>query len=286
MLFINGLSSHINNRVNGGFDSDYQAVLNRATTRGFALPTSSHLELQNSLVLNLKSAGIWNNLDLLYVFAVKTTDDSSNFTLLNWKSPANFELSLESSPSFSVSKGWSSAGTSRLNTGFTLDADGVNYTKDVAGAFALLTEMSSSSQTNQRVYGNDGSSNYFSPRIDVNGSSTSNRSWINSSQYQNNSPEPLSMHMKDNVMIFQNRPDSENINYRSTDLVNDTHFSDTFATNSQNLPSEDLDLLGARNSDTLKSGSTLGIFGLGTSLTDTQMDAVESALYTNYIAQL
>jgi len=65
MLFINGLSLHINNRVNGGFDSDYQAVLNQAATRGFALPTSLHLELQNTLVLNLKSAGIWDNLDLL-----------------------------------------------------------------------------------------------------------------------------------------------------------------------------------------------------------------------------
>ena len=49
----------------GGFDADYQAVLNYATSQGYTLPSASQQILQNQLVLDLKSGGIWSKLDSL-----------------------------------------------------------------------------------------------------------------------------------------------------------------------------------------------------------------------------
>ena len=71
-----------------GVDADYQAVLDEATLLGYTLPSSGQQTIQNQFVLDLKSAGIWSQLDLLYVMA---TDGDSNYSLLNWVSPSNFE---------------------------------------------------------------------------------------------------------------------------------------------------------------------------------------------------
>jgi hypothetical protein len=58
------------NRASGvKYDSDYQAVLNYATTQGYTLPSASQQIIQNQLVIDLKAGGIWNKLDVLYIFA-------------------------------------------------------------------------------------------------------------------------------------------------------------------------------------------------------------------------
>jgi hypothetical protein len=44
----------------GGFDADYQAVLDYATTQGYTLPSSGQQTLQNQLVVDLKDGGIWS----------------------------------------------------------------------------------------------------------------------------------------------------------------------------------------------------------------------------------
>jgi len=41
-------------------DSDYQAVLDYATTQGYTLPSASQQLLQNQLVVDLKDGGIWS----------------------------------------------------------------------------------------------------------------------------------------------------------------------------------------------------------------------------------
>jgi hypothetical protein len=274
-----------------GVDADYQAVLDKAISLGYALPIFDHLVLQNLFVKELKDKAIWDELDLLYLFAVSTEDNTSNFTRLNLKSPSAFLLGLTNAPTWTANQGWSNSGTSRLTTGFTLDTDGVNYTKDDAGSFAAFPLMDSSSQTNNRIYGNDGSSNYLSPRLDVDGSDTGNRSWLNSTQYQEGSGLELDIHKDNNVIFFQNRTESTEVNYRSTDLVaNDTKSgTDTSSITSATLRSEDLELLGARTAGGaahMKSGNTMGLFGFGGSLTATKMADLETAWYTNYFTKL
>ena len=41
----------------GGFDADYQAILDYATIEGYTLPSEGQQTLQNTLVTSLKSAG-------------------------------------------------------------------------------------------------------------------------------------------------------------------------------------------------------------------------------------
>lgn len=62
-------------------DADYQAVLDDATSEGFSLPSASQQVHQNTLVTDLKSAGVWDLLDGLWVYA---TDGDSDFATYNW----------------------------------------------------------------------------------------------------------------------------------------------------------------------------------------------------------
>ena len=267
------------------FDADYQAVLDKAISQGYAFPTSAHLGLQNLFVKELKEKGIWDELDLLYVFAVSTVDNTNNFTRLNFKDPNRFELGLTNAPTWTANQGWSNSGTSRLTTGFTLNStdDAVNYTRDDAGGFAAFPIGEGGSQTNSRIYGNDGSSNYLSPRLQVDGSSTGNRNWINDNQYQE-----MDIHKGSNTIFFQNRTASDTINFRSTDLAAGTTKAaqQGSGVDSNALPAEDLILLGSRTSDQMASGNTMGLFGFGGSLTSTKMADLETAWYTNYFTQL
>jgi hypothetical protein len=73
--------------------------------------------LQNTLVEDLKTAGVWSKLDLFYVFA---TDGDSDYATLNWKTPASFQATKVNSPTFISNEGYQGNGSSAyLNTNFT-----------------------------------------------------------------------------------------------------------------------------------------------------------------------
>lgn len=67
------------------FDPDYQAILDRATALGYTLPSSACQNLQNGLVLALKSAGAWSLLRSMNVWAHDSPDD--RFGLIDWIQP-------------------------------------------------------------------------------------------------------------------------------------------------------------------------------------------------------
>ena len=96
------------------FDSDYQAVLNYATTQGYTLPSTGQQTLQNQLVVDLKAGGIWSKLDTLRVYA---TDGSSNFALIDWKRLT--DCTAINSPTFITNQGYMGNGTSSyIDTNF------------------------------------------------------------------------------------------------------------------------------------------------------------------------
>ena len=108
-----------------GFDADYQAVLDYATTQGYTLPSAGQQTLQNQLVLDLKTAGVWSGLDLFYVFA---TDGDREYAAINWKDPNNFECDEYNSPTFTTNLGFKGDGASAyVDTNFNLNTDNVNY---------------------------------------------------------------------------------------------------------------------------------------------------------------
>jgi hypothetical protein len=104
------------------FDSDYQAVLDFATSEGYTLPSENQQVIQNQLLKDLKSNGIWSNLD---AFGVLATDGDSDFALIDWV--RLITTTTNSSPTFATNAGFTGNGTSSyIDTLFSV-SDGTNY---------------------------------------------------------------------------------------------------------------------------------------------------------------
>jgi hypothetical protein len=115
----------------GGFDADYQAILDYATTQSYTLPSASQQILQNQLVLDLKAGGIWSKLDTLAIFA---TDGSSDFALIDWKRLSQYTA--VNSPTFTTNEGFKGDGVAAyLNNNFNPTTNGVNYTQNDASRY-------------------------------------------------------------------------------------------------------------------------------------------------------
>lgn len=128
-----------------GFDPDYQAVLDYATSQGviFIQPSDRVKALQNQLVLDLKEAGVWDELDLLYVFA---SDGQGNFPDINWKNPGSFTVT--GTAGYTQDEGYFGNGTTYyLDTHWDPATDGVHFTLNNGSAFAY-------SNTNNGAAGN------------------------------------------------------------------------------------------------------------------------------------
>jgi hypothetical protein len=121
-------------RSGGGFDPDYQAVLDYATTQvpPYTLPSLSQQVLQNQLVIDLKDAGIWSKLDTFGVFA---TDGSSDFALIDWIRLIDYTA--VNSPTFNVNEGFEGNGTSSyIDLNYTTNTDWNNVSQNDACLFA------------------------------------------------------------------------------------------------------------------------------------------------------
>jgi len=260
------------------FDADYKAVLNYAKTQGYTLPSASQQGLQNQLVIDLKDAGVWSKLDLFYVFA---TDGDSDFASINWKDPNSHEITEVNSPAFTTNLGFSSDGvSSHLDTNFNLSTDGTNYNQNDLGIFVGFPILSTTSASSNYAYGIN-SGVYLNRRIDVNSSSTSNRMWTNSTSRITST----STFKTNDTIYFTNRTSSTSINYRNTILSSSTTESNTVANNSTSLVNTNLYLIGGP-SIVFESTANLGIMGLGSQLSTTEMADIETAWYTNYFTNL
>ena len=93
-----GISKH--RKVGGGFDAAYQAVLDEGTSNGYTLPSEAHQILQNQLVVDLKSLGVWDKMDAFYSLAGSGDMD---FSLINWISPGTYTNTINSAPVKSAS---------------------------------------------------------------------------------------------------------------------------------------------------------------------------------------
>lgn len=129
------LSSHglIASSLKGGFDADYQAVLNYATSLGYTLPSAGQQVKQNQLMLDLKSGGIWSKLDTFAMFA---NDGGNDFALIDWKRLVL--MTAVNSPTFTTNQGFTGNGTSSyINTNFNPATQGVNYQLNNASRYYM-----------------------------------------------------------------------------------------------------------------------------------------------------
>ena len=105
-----------------GMDADYKAILDYATAQGYTLPSASQRLLQEQLLIDLKSAGVWSKLDTFAVFA---TDGNSDFALIDWKRLTQYTA--VNSPTFTTNSGFNGDGTSAyIDTNFDIST-GTNY---------------------------------------------------------------------------------------------------------------------------------------------------------------
>jgi hypothetical protein len=152
------------NIVGFAYDTDYQAILDYATTQGYTLPSEAQRLKQNTLLIALKDAGVWSKLDTFANFA---TDGSSQFALIDWKRLVQYNAS--TSPTFTTNEGFMGNGTSSyIDNNFNPATSGSNYTLNNASRYlymymasgtgpldgvitAGLNNMTRNSTANQRI---------------------------------------------------------------------------------------------------------------------------------------
>jgi surface protein len=108
-------------------ETEYQAVLDYATTQTYTLPTISQRNQQNLLLYNLKDAGIWTKLDTFAVFA---TDGDSDFALIDWKRLSQYTAI--NSPTFTTNDGFAGNNTSSYIDCNYDPLSGTNWTQNSA----------------------------------------------------------------------------------------------------------------------------------------------------------
>lgn len=118
------------------FDPDYQGVLDYADSQGYTLPSAAQQLKQNQLVLDLKAAGIWTELDILYVFA---TDGDSDYAKINWINPGTFTQTQVGTVTFTMSIGFSgNAVNGYFNNGWVPSTHAIKYTQNDACVFTYI----------------------------------------------------------------------------------------------------------------------------------------------------
>lgn len=116
--------------IGGGFDPDYQAILNYATSNAISKPSAPQQIAQNQLVLDLKAFGLWTKFDVLRIFM---NDIGKAFGYINWKYP-NSNYMTESTdsgsivfvPNSHIAKN-SSVDTLNLRNNYTPSSHAINY---------------------------------------------------------------------------------------------------------------------------------------------------------------
>ena len=141
----------IQNPEPSAFDADYQAILDRSTALGYTAPSATQQTLQNTLVTDLKTAGVWDKLDVFYVFA---TDGDSDYATLNWKAPSSHQATKVNSPTFTADSGFTGDGISSYLDANFQPVNGSQYAQDSAHFMVYC-------------YGDDIGSTYYGGALDT-----------------------------------------------------------------------------------------------------------------------
>lgn len=105
-----------------GFSAEYAAVMAAMTNK----PSGSIMTAQDTMVKALVDAGVWDKLDVLYLFAQESNDDGE--ALINWINPGANDGTLINAPSFVSLEGFTTDGlTNYINTNWNPTDDGSKF---------------------------------------------------------------------------------------------------------------------------------------------------------------
>lgn len=106
-------------------------------------PDDTRKALYNTFVVDLKSAGVWELTDIVYLLAAHDAQAAR----LNGKAPSTFTASAVNSPTFTTDRGYQGDGsTSYLTTGFTANQAGSLYSAQNSAALAAYSNASGNSE--------------------------------------------------------------------------------------------------------------------------------------------
>lgn len=163
---------------NYAVEAEYQAILDRATALGYALPSAGVRTLQNTLVKALVDGGVWAKLDHLKIYA----GSNSDFSLINWITPANFLSTKVNSPTYGYAYGFKGNDTdAHLQTGFT-PSGSLNYKQNDACYFNYRKSENTIGSTQNYMGAYDGSNSALIGSWGVNNYET----WMHSGSEANN----------------------------------------------------------------------------------------------------
>jgi hypothetical protein len=232
------------------FDTDYQAVLNYATSQSYTLPSASQQILQNQLVLDLKAGGIWSKLDTFAVFA---TDGSSNFALIDWKRLSQYTA--VNSPTFTTNVGFQSNGVSSfIDLNYNGSINRVNYADDSAHmaiwakSLGLLNSLASTDlgQSRSSIDKRSAVINGINSSNTSTGSLASSIGFIMFSRYSSSDFNQYNNgSFRANVLQTRNTSGGQAVLFRTTGGFGDCQIS--FASLGADLSSESLDYYNAIN---------------------------------------
>jgi len=136
---------------------EFQAVYNAFNTK----PHADTAAFMNAMVYSLDSAGFWDRMDLLQVYAIHNYTDA----LINWINPGTLTATLMEglgSDDFTRWRGFTGDGTGYISTNYAPGTHGVNFTQNDAtyGVYVRNTVIES-----RAVLGIYGSNVYSSLQV-------------------------------------------------------------------------------------------------------------------------
>jgi hypothetical protein len=139
----------------GGFDSDYQAIIDRAVALNYTVPNATQQALQNQLVLDLKSSGAWAKMDVFYMFA---NNGSKEFATINWKNPSSNQASIVGTNLTWDASGFIGGASSYLDTNFNPTTGTPNIAQN--NATIGVWKRTHNATAGKFLWGNSGASSY------------------------------------------------------------------------------------------------------------------------------
>ncbi len=144
----------VSNNVSA-FVAEYQTVYDSWIIK----PTDAVAAVQNTMVENWISDGIWAKKDILYVFAAHTNDNGEAST--NWINPGTNNAIIINAPVFVAFEGFNGDGATKyINTNYNPNTEGVNYTLD-DGGFSIYSRTARGQHNSEWDYGIGIAPNYI-----------------------------------------------------------------------------------------------------------------------------
>jgi hypothetical protein len=139
----------------GTFCSEYQAVYDSFTSK----PSAAIASAQDTMVRALVDGGVWDRLDVFYMFA---NENSGADNLINWVNPGTNNATAVSSPTWTSLEGYTGDGSADyIDTNYNPSTDAVNLSLN---SYAYGVYIRNNVEENAGVIGNSTARNYLYPR--------------------------------------------------------------------------------------------------------------------------